>query len=114
MKNKFIYVDLNSLIDNKINMGQKGRQDVLEKYGHITSGMEVLLWTDDLNDQNKYDPMVYEGKVVSGLDDIGCIFEILPENIEHYSNSKKYSHYSLEEIMGESYLKEKESHPEWF
>ncbi len=114
MKRKFIYADLNGLSGNRmIVLNPLTFKEIIDTYGQAFSGMDLHLWTDDL-DQNKYDPMIYPGKFIFDPNENSWFIEINPKEIEHHSSSKRYIGYSLEEILGKRYSTEKESHPEWF
>jgi hypothetical protein len=115
MKNKFIYADLNELKGSRIVITNPlSFKEILDRYGEAYNGMELNLWTDDLDQNNKYDPMVYSGKLVFNLAESNWFMEINPNEIEHLSKSKKYQHYSLSAVLGDTYDITKKNHPEWF
>ncbi len=116
MKNKFIYNDLNGLVNGRVLViNPLTFKAILDTYNEAFSGMEVFLWTDDLNEQNKFDPMVYKGVFISDDKDKHWYFEIKDDKkIKHLSESDEFKDYSLLDIIGEKEYKIiQNKNPEW-
>jgi len=137
IKKPFVYADLNSLksdgflpwitneddlryLDTKYPGGEPGPmyKNLKFAYPDIKEGDVVFLWTDNINENDKYDPLVYEGTFAKGYDhsdNRACFgFKINESEIEPLSQSKKFLDYPLKEVMGQDYEIEKKAHPEWF
>jgi hypothetical protein len=115
MKQEFIYIDLNALDGSRmIVLNPLIFKEVVNKYGKAESGMDIFLWTDDLDENNKYDPMVYSGKLIFDSVKNNWFIEINKDEIKHLSESSKFKGFSVKDIVGdEEYVKIKRNHPNW-
>lgn len=115
MKKEFIYVDLNEMNKNRIAiLNPRTLRAIRDSYGEMVSGMNLLLWTDDLDKDDKYDPLVYSGKLIFNPKDEKWFIEVNESEIEHLSKSDKFKHFSLREVIGyDEYLEIQRTHPEW-
>ena len=117
MKHKFIYNDLNDLVnDRELVTNPLVFKKILDVYGEVFSGMELFLWTDSSNDEDKFDPMVYKGKFISDDKDKHWYIEVKDDKkIKRLSESDEFKDYSVLDIIGEKeYKTMQEQHPEWF
>jgi hypothetical protein len=115
MEKKFIYNDLNELCNGRaIVINPSFFREVIDKYGKAESGMVLFLWTDDLNENNKFDPMVYPGKLIFDSANNNWFIEVNKDEIKHLSESSKFKDLSVKDIVGDDeYLKIFHNHFEW-
>lgn len=104
MKKQFVYADLNSSHDDKIAIfNPLTFWSLIEKYGDVYSGLEILLWSDDEDDKNKPDPILFKGKLVFDEKKKWWLLAIDVKSIQHLSDSMEFKDYTVAEIQNERF-----------
>jgi len=101
MKSKFIYIDLNSINNNRvIIVNPKTFYSIVDAYGEMFSGMEIMLWSDDEDINGKEDPLISRGQVDFDNTEQKWFINVDPKKFKNLSKSEEYRNYSTNEIMG--------------